>query len=155
MGREINVAGILRAQSCATDARVAVREFHAAVAQPDTALVLFFCSSDYDLEALADEMAIAFAGVPVVGCTTAGEMGPTGCRDHSISGASLPASRFKAASGLLDHLQRFEAAQGEVIVQDLLQRLEVLDPKRAAVIASTSAKGVTHHLSPNTRTRAQ
>jgi len=132
MEREINVADILRAQSCASDARNAVREFHAAVAQPDTALVVFFCSSDYDLDALADEMAAAFAGVPVVGCTTAGEIGPTGCRDHSISGASLPASRFKTAVGLLDHLQRFDVAQGESLVQDLLQRLEVLDPSANA-----------------------
>ena len=40
-------------QSCATDAREAAREFHAAVAQPDRALVMFFCSSEYDLDALA------------------------------------------------------------------------------------------------------
>jgi hypothetical protein len=126
------MAGILRAQSCASDARDAVREFHAAVEQPDTALVLFFCSSEYDLDALADEMASAFAGVPVVGCTTAGEIGPVGCRDHSISGTSLPASLFNTASGVLDHLQRFEVAQGQSLVQDLLQRLEVLDPSADA-----------------------
>ena len=41
---------IRRAQSCATDAVLAAREFHAAVAQPDMALVIFFCSSQYDLE---------------------------------------------------------------------------------------------------------
>ncbi len=51
-----NRACIRRAQSCATDPREAVCEFHAAVAQPEMALVIFFCSSEYDLEVLAGEM---------------------------------------------------------------------------------------------------
>lgn len=40
-------------RSCTTGARSAARELHAAVAQPDTALVIFFCSSEYVLEVLA------------------------------------------------------------------------------------------------------
>ena len=64
------------AQSCAPEARDAARAFHAAVEQPDMALVIFFCSSEYDLEVLAEEMKRLFAGVQVVGCTTAGEIGP-------------------------------------------------------------------------------
>ena len=123
-----NQARIRRAQSCATDAREAVREFHAAVTQPDTALVMFFCSSEYDLDALADEMAHLFAGVQVVGCTTAGEIGPAGCSDHSISGASFPAGSFAVATGLIDRLQGFEMAQAPSLVQGLLQRLEALKP---------------------------
>ena len=78
-----------RAQSLAANAREAVREFHAGVVQPDMALVLFFCSSDYDLDAMADEMRQRFAGVTVVGCTTAGEIGPAGYCDRSLSGVSF------------------------------------------------------------------
>jgi len=117
-----------RAQSCATDAREAVREFHAGVTQPDMALVMFFCSSEYELDVIAEEMGHLFAGVQVVGCTTAGEIGPAGCRDHSISGASLSAHGFAAASGLIDHLQQFQTARGQTLVQDLMQRLESLEP---------------------------
>lgn len=47
---------IRKAQSCAVDARRAAQEFHAGVAQPDMELVVFFCSSEYDLDALAAEM---------------------------------------------------------------------------------------------------
>src|ERR1039457_707896 len=90
--------GIRRAQSCAADAREAVREFHAEIMQPDTSLVIFFCSSKYDLEVLADEMRCLFPGIQVVGCTTAGEIGPAGYRDHSLTGASFPASSFNAVS---------------------------------------------------------
>ena len=123
-----NRTRIRRAQSCATDAREAAREFHAAVAQPEMALVMFFCSSEYDLEVLAEEMGRLFAGVQVIGCTTAGEIGPQGCRDHSITGASFPAGTFAAASGRIDGLQQFEIARGQSLVQDLLQRLESLEP---------------------------
>ena len=105
-----------------------MREFRAAVAQPEMALVVFFCSSQYDLDALADEMGREFAGVRVVGCTTAGEIGPGGCNEHSISGASFPAGSFGAACGVIDHLQQFEDASGQSLVQGLLQELESSRP---------------------------
>lgn len=120
---------ILRAQSCALGARDAAREFHAAVTQPDMALVIFFCSSAYDLEVLADEMRQLFAGVQVVGCTTAGEIGPTGYQDHSLSGASFPAGRFTAVSGCIGQLQRFAIAKGQAMAQELLQKLESRAPQ--------------------------
>lgn len=122
---------IRRAQSRASDAREAVREFHAAVSQPDMALVLFFCSSAYDLDAVADEMCRAFPGVQVAGCTTAGEIGPAGCCDHSIAGASFPADSFHATVGLLDHLQEFAIDRGQAFAQESLQKLERLAPTTA------------------------
>lgn len=123
---------IRRAQSCATDAREAVREFHAAVAQPAMALVIFFCSNEYDRELLAEEMRRLFVGVQVVGCTTAGEIGPAGYRDHSLTGASLSASSFNAVSGRLDRLQQFEIAAGQAFAQELLQKLESQAPQANA-----------------------
>ena len=119
---------IRRAQSCAADARDAAREFHAAVAQPDMSLVVFFCSVQYDLDILALEIERLFTGVPVIGCTTAGEICPAGYRDHSISGASFPASSFTVASGRIDQLQQFESVQAQSLAQSLMQRLEGLEP---------------------------
>jgi hypothetical protein len=120
---------IRRAQSCSTDARQAVREFHAGVTQPDMALVIFFCSSEYDLEVLAEEMRTLFAGVQVVGCTTAGEIGSAGYCEHSLTGASFPASSFNAVSGRINCLRQFTIATGQVLVQKLLQRLESHAPQ--------------------------
>jgi len=114
---------IRRAQSVARDAREAAREFHAGVAQPQMELVVFFCSSDYDLDALADEMRRLFAGVQVVGCTTAGEIGPAGYCDHSLSGASFSATEFRAVSGLLSHLQQFRISTGQAFTMQLMQGL--------------------------------
>jgi hypothetical protein len=120
---------IRRAQSCAADARDAVREFHASVVQPDMALVIFFCSVHYELGTLASEMQHLFAGVQVIGCTTAGEIGPEGYRDRTISGASFPSGSFTAASGRIDKLKQFESIQAHDLAQDLMQRLEGQEPQ--------------------------
>src|SRR5688572_22677345 len=84
----VDRAAIKRFQTSVTDARAAVRAFHEGVAQPDMALVIFFCSNEFDLDALAQEMRAAFDDVPVIGCTTAGEIGPAGYRTLTITGCS-------------------------------------------------------------------
>jgi len=117
------------AQSSAAEARQAVQEFHAALAQPDAELVIFFCSSEYDLEVLAAEMNRLFAGVQVVGCTTAGEIGPAGYRSHSLSGASFAVGSCLAVSEVLDHLSQFDITRGHNFAQALLQRLESKAPQ--------------------------
>lgn len=122
---------IRRAQSCATDPQLAAQEFHARVAQPDMALVVFFCSNEYDLDVLAEEIQRLFAGVQVVGCTTAGEIGPAGCLEHSLTGASFAASHFSAVSGHLEHLQQFDADAGQAFAQELLQQLHAQAPHSA------------------------
>lgn len=117
---------IRTAHSCAADPQQAASELHAALKQPDLVLVVFFCSSNYELERLAEALNGLFAGVRVIGCTTAGEIGPAGYRDHSLSGFSLGASAGHAVSGLLPELQTFTAARGQAFTQNLTQQLEEL-----------------------------
>jgi hypothetical protein len=112
------------AQSCAQDPAAAVEALHDGLRQPDASLVLFFCSSEYDHDALAAEMARRFAGVPVVGCTTAGEIGPLGCRDHSVAGVSLAAEVCSVEIGHLEDLRRFQIPDGVAFAQDLRRKLE-------------------------------
>ncbi len=115
---------IRTAHSIASEARAAVAEFHERVRQDEMALVVFFCSSHYDLPAIADEINRRFAGVPVIGCTTAGEIGPSGYRDFSLSGASFSATEFSAVSGLLSDLQNFEMQAGHDLAQNLIRQME-------------------------------
>lgn len=124
----MSIQNIRTAQSCSTEASQAVQEFHAAVAQPDMELVVFFCSSKYNLDVLAEEMHHLFAGIQVVGCTTAGEIGPAGYRQHSLSGASFPAGSCAAVSGMLDRLSQFDIARAHDFAQTLLQQLESKAP---------------------------
>lgn len=120
---------IRRAHSCATDPREAVRELHAGLEQPQTALVMFFCSSAYDLPMLAEEIKHQFAGCVVVGCTTAGEIGPNGYCAHSLSGFSLPRGDCQAEVGRLDGLQTFSLEKGDAFARNLQQQLEVKAPE--------------------------
>ena len=125
----IDRPAIKRFQTCATDAREAVRAFHAGVAQPDLALVTFFCSNEYDLDVLAREMQAAFGDVPVIGCTTAGEIGAAGYRTLSLTGASFPASQFSVAIGRIGELQQFDSARGQAFAKDLLLELQKKSPQ--------------------------
>jgi hypothetical protein len=127
------------------DARDAVRAFHAEVAQADMALVVFFCSPQYDLDVLAQEVGRLFAGVQVVGCTTAGEIGPHGCCEHSLTGFSLGRSSFAASGGVLDDLKGFELTQAEGLGQRLLTDLQ--DQRPGANPESTFALLLTDGLS--------
>ena len=117
------------AHSRALDARQAAREFHAGVTQPDMAIVMFFCSSEYDLDALADELNRLFGDTPVVGCTSAGEIGPAGYCGHSLSGVSFSATAGTIVCDRLPILQSFNVTQGHTFAQELLQRLESRSPQ--------------------------
>ncbi|MCL9683529.1 nitric oxide-sensing protein NosP [Legionella maioricensis] len=123
-----NKSHILSAQSSAKDARTAVREFHAAVSQPHMSLVVFFCSSHYALDELAEEMNSLFPDVLVVGCTTAGEIGPGGYIQNSLTGASFPSDGFTVVAKSYDNIQQFDDAKGQAFVNDLLQELEARAP---------------------------
>lgn len=116
--------GIRQAHSTATDAHQAVREFYASVQQSGMALVLFFCSSDFDRDVLAAELARLFAGIQVVGCTTAGEIGLAGYRNHGLAGVSFSAEICTAVSGYTGQLQQFEASDGHALAHRLLHQLE-------------------------------
>jgi len=121
--------GIRVAHSLASQPRQAVEEFHAAAAQPDAALVLFFCSNRYDLAVLAQEIAHQFSDIPVVGCTTAGEIGPSGYCEGSLVGASFSADICMAATAHVEPLQQFEVSRGQAVANRLLQELEDKTPQ--------------------------
>jgi hypothetical protein len=122
-------ATVRRGQSMAKDSRQAVREFHAAVWQENMALVVFFCSSTYDLEVLGDELRRLFDGVEVVGCTSAGEIGPEGYCEQGITGASLPRSSFFSATRHFGRLQEFDPAAAQACIGDLRHCLAARAPR--------------------------
>lgn len=120
---------IRRGHSRATDEYQAVCELYSQLQQPDPGLVIFFSSSHYDLDRLASALTESFAGAPLVGCTSAGEFGPDGYCECSISGVSFPAELCSAVIGRLDDLQQFSMLEGQRFVQEQLQRLEALAPR--------------------------
>jgi hypothetical protein len=119
---------ILTGHSLATDASVAVAELDRQVRQPELALLLFFCSPAYDLAVVTAEMNRRFPDTVVVGCTTAGEIGPAGYRGQSMTGMSFPGKSCAAVACRVDDLNAFEIARGRELAQGLLQKLEAQRP---------------------------
>jgi hypothetical protein len=113
---------IRRGYSLSTDPAVAVRELHEAIDQPDTAIAVFFCSSAYDLEQLAVELRHRFAGVPLIGCTTAGEITPMGFQDGSITGFSIGGEATRACTSRIDCLGDCPISAGFLAAEELMAR---------------------------------
>lgn len=117
--------------SFAKDPRLAAKEFHDAVYQPNMELIVFFCSSHYNLDVLANELNSLYPNERVIGCTTAGEIGPGGYTEYSLSGASFSSDGFTVAAGFLDDLNHINNEEGEALVNNLLQQLEARAPVTA------------------------
>ena len=72
------------------------------------AAVLLFVSPETDLAALATEVAGAFGAVPVIGCTTAGEITSAGYAEGEIVAVGLPQGLFMVTTLLIADLGRIE-----------------------------------------------
>jgi hypothetical protein len=105
-----------------------VRELHAGIAQPDTALVVFFCSSAYNLDALAVELRGRFDGVTLIGCTTAGEITPLGYQEGSITGFSIGGLGSRAVTTRIDCLGDCAISAGFLAAEELMSRLTQTGP---------------------------
>ena len=116
-------SAIARAASSAADPEIAARELADALVRPEAGLVIVFASADYDLPALGAALKARFAPVPVVGCTTAGEISPSGCRQGSISGIVLCGLDFAAEAQTIRHLASFSVADGQDVVRKAVQGL--------------------------------
>lgn len=88
--------GIRRCHAYQADPDEVAAELYRQLWQPDCRLVLLFVAPDYPLDTLAPALSLHFGDIPVVGCTTAGEISPDGYRYHSITGASFAAPDFFA-----------------------------------------------------------
>lgn len=121
--RMLDTPHIRLGYSRADEPEHAARELATDLKQPNPSLVLAFASSRYDLPRLGRALAGHFPGVPVAGCTTAGELTPLGYRRGTITGVSLAAPEFEAVALRLDTLEDFSVADGVERVQDGLTRL--------------------------------
>lgn len=129
------------AQSNASDAKQAVREIAAKVRQNEPAFILFFCSVQYDLDALAAEIGANFPGFPVIGCTTAGEFGPLGYSLGGMVAASFPADEFTFASAALASEFSNDPAAMRAALADLRSRTGRL-PNRMVILLTDGLSGL-------------
>jgi hypothetical protein len=71
-----------------------------ALAHDGAKLLVVFCSDDYDLEALARGLAEVAGDVPLIGCTTAGEIATSGPGDAGVVVFALGGDGFSAATAV-------------------------------------------------------
>jgi hypothetical protein len=115
---------VRRGYSCSPDPAQAVRELSAAIYRPDTTLAVFFASTEYDLHALERELNRRFADVPLIGCTSAGEITPAGYLSGGIVGFSLARPDFVSVSTTIDDLRHISIVESHAIVRSLRNQLE-------------------------------
>lgn len=147
MGR---APGIRRAYSTAGDAVAAARELHAGLAQPDLGLVAFFCSAAFDLDTLAREIATRFADVPVIGCTTSGEITPVGYLEGSITGFSIARADCVAEIVLLADISHLQMPRGaaavDAVIGAMAERGEAVSPRDTFAVLLVDGMGSTEEL---------
>jgi hypothetical protein len=83
-----------------------------ALAPGQAKLVVVFCSSSHDLPTLLREVRARSGEVPLIGCSTAGEIATAGPRDASVVVAALGGEGFAVETGLATEASRDLRAAG-------------------------------------------
>jgi len=93
-------------------------------ARPDAAaLLLAFCSPSLDLAASVAALRRALPpSTPLIGCTTAGEIGPQGYQSDSLVVLMLPADDFVATSEIIPNLSSLDLRGWQEITRAALHR---------------------------------
>ncbi len=83
------------------------------------ALTVLFCAASLDRQQLQTELRNHFHGHPVIGCTTAGELGPQGYAQDSVSGFSFDTEDFCVATATMEQLAGFTTNQAREVIESL------------------------------------
>ncbi len=83
-------------------------------------LVLFFCATQYDLELLSKALKQRFGDIPLVGCTSAGEISPAGYTHGSITAIGFAAEHFAIEVSLFNKLAEFSFSDAQSLVHGML-----------------------------------
>ncbi|MCA0974642.1 FIST C-terminal domain-containing protein [Halomonas denitrificans] len=107
--------------ACSRDPRpgVAAQELKQGLDHPDLGFVLFFVSAEYPLDELAEAIDARFGELPVAGCTSAGEITPTGYARGSIVAIGFDRRHYGVATTLIEELD-------DVTLPDAQRRVEAL-----------------------------
>ncbi len=108
---------IVRRANVAADDGAPIEALQAQLGPGPFALIALFCSPEVDFRAIAAQCSRAFPGAPVIGCTTAGEIGRAGYEEGTIVAVGLPRLAFSARTLLLDDLDALDGNEvmGRVI----------------------------------------
>jgi hypothetical protein len=104
------VEAFVTIELAAGDPRAGTR-IAATLSSVDTDRILVFACPSADLGAVVSGISVALPTVPVIGCTTAGEIGATGYLEGRIVVVALPSRRFASRSIVIEDLDAIDRPQ--------------------------------------------
>ncbi len=87
------------------DASSVVEKAVNSIKQDETKLVIFFASTKYDFNEVSKLFKDNFQDIDVIGCTTAGEIGPDGFVEGNISAISIAADDFETSTYVMKNIK--------------------------------------------------
>lgn len=97
----VAACGIRVAASPSSSTRECVAAARAELGSERYQHIITFFSIEHDADALARELAAAFPGTPISGCSTAGEMGPLGMMQGGLVLLAFPEAGFRVLSDII------------------------------------------------------
>ena len=116
--------GIRVAASAQADTMAAVAEVKAGLGGcEDLQHIVAFFSANHDAKLLNEALCQAFPGVPVSGCTTAGEIAPGGMMQGGLVLIAFPKSGFRVVSDVIEGIGQYGVERANAIVRKLKSQL--------------------------------
>ena len=103
----------------------AVEELQKQLVQEDTTLLLFFASPQYDPHRLAEAFKEGFPNTTLMGCSTAGEITPTGFKQGSVTAMSIASPKIRVAPVVIQDILNFKAKEAKSAVEQACNILGV------------------------------
>ena len=114
----------ITAVSTATDPFIASQELYQQLNQDNICFVLFYCSSTYALDKLAQTMESTFKDIDIVGCTTAGEVTNKGYEQHSIIAIGFSCQYFAISAALVESMEKFDTLDAQSTINELVEQCQ-------------------------------
>ena len=111
------------AHSAAPDPDQAVAELARQLTPSDPALTMVFASSKYDLGVVGRELARRFPA-PVIGCSTSGEITPSGYANGALTACSISSAELTAHAFVISPLRGLVPARVEAVIESARAELE-------------------------------
>jgi hypothetical protein len=126
--------------SCVGDRkRAGTRAADDALIHDDPKLLIIFCSQAYDLRQLLRQIRARAGDVPLIGCTTAGEIATAGPSDASVVVAALGGSGFAVRTAVASEVSGNLREAGARVARSLPDRADL--PHQVVLLLSDGLAG--------------
>lgn len=114
------------ANPCLTDA---IAEIRGGLGDGDFQHILAYYAIGYDAEQVSAALTYAFPNTPVTGCSTAGEITPSGMIQGGIVLVAFPKKGFRVHTGLIEDIDNFGVKRAAEVVRKLKSQIREDDSR--------------------------